>query len=75
MFPEEKYLHKIIGEIIKLFNMPPYQKTNLKRMNNTSRVSTKKAIKKIGRAQIKTDIASSQGYSTREILRYDHDEC
>ena len=44
-------------------------------MNNTSRVSTKKAIKKIGRAQIKTDIASSQGYSTREILRYDHDEC
>ena len=24
MFPEQKYLQKIIGEIIKLFNMPPF---------------------------------------------------
>ena len=44
-------------------------------MNDTSRVTTKKAIEKIGGAQKKIDIASSQVYATREILRYDHDEC
>ena len=44
-------------------------------MNDTSRVSTKKAIKKIGGAQEKINIASFQGYATREILQYDHDEC
>ena len=44
-------------------------------MNDTSRVSAKKVIQKIGGAQKKIDIASSQGYATREILLYDHDEC
>ena len=44
-------------------------------MNDTSRVAAKKAIRKISGAQKKIDIASSQGYATREILRYDHDEC
>ena len=54
--------------------MPSFiSKTNLIRMNDTSRVAAEKAIKKIGAAQKKIDIASSQGYATREILRYD--EC
>ena len=44
-------------------------------MNDTSRVSAKKVIQKIGGAQKKIDIASSQGYATRETLLYDHDEC
>ena len=58
MFPEQKYLQKIIGEIIKLFNMPPFiPKTNPERMNDTIRVSAKKVIKKIGGAQKKIDIA------------------
>ena len=44
MFPEERYLQKNIREIIKLFNMPPFvPKTNLKRMNDTSRVSVKRS--------------------------------
>ena len=34
----------------------------------------KKATKKIGEAQKKIDIARSRGYSTREILQYDHVE-
>ena len=33
MFPEEKYLHKIIGEIIKLFNMPPFLPKNKSEKN------------------------------------------
>ena len=44
-------------------------------MNDTSGVSAKKAIKKIGGAQKKTDMTNSQGYATREMLRYDHDKC
>ena len=32
----------------------------------------KKAIKKISGTQMKIDVASSQGYTTRDILRYDH---
>ena len=44
-------------------------------MNDTSKVPIKKEIKKIGGVQKKIDIASFQGYATREILRYDHDEC
>ena len=34
-------------------------------MNDTGRVSARKAIKKIGGAQKKVDIASSQHYATR----------
>ena len=59
---------KLLDSSICLFS---YQKTNLKRINDTSRVSAKKAIKKIGGAQKKIDIASSQHYATREILWYD----
>ena len=35
----------------------------------------KKATKKIGGTQKKINITSSRGYTTREILRYDHDGC
>ena len=63
---------KLLNSSICLYS---YQKTDLKRMNDTSGVSAKKAIKKLGGAQKKTDMANSQGYATREILRYDHDEC
>ena len=59
---------KLLDSSICLFS---YQKTNLKRINDISRVSAKKAIKKIGGAQKKIDIASSQHYATREILWYD----
>ena len=44
-------------------------------MNDISRVAAKKVIRKISGAQKKIDIAGSRGYATREILRYDHDEC
>ena len=75
MFPEEGYLQKRknLGEIIKLFNMPPFIPKNKSEKNDTSRVSAKKATKKIGGAQKKIDIASSRGYITKGILRYDHD--
>ena len=70
MFPEERYLQKNIREIIKLFNMPPFvPKTNLKRMNDTSRVSVKRSD------QENWWSTEENWYSTREILRYDHDEC
>ena len=36
---------------------------------------SKKVTKKIGGSQKKIDIASSQGYTIRNILHYDHDEC
>ena len=43
MFPEERYLQEIIGEIIKLFNMSPFiPKNKSEKMNDTSRVSAKK---------------------------------
>ena len=35
----------------------------------------KKATTKIGEAQKKIDAASSRGYTTRDILRCDHNEC
>ena len=55
--------------------MPPFILKNTTEKKDTSRVSAKKAIKKIGEAQQKIDMARSQGYSTREILQYDHIEC
>ena len=33
MFPEETYLQKIIGEIIKLLNMPPFKPKNKSEKN------------------------------------------
>ena len=77
MFPEEGYLQKSknLGEIVKLFHMPPFRPKNKSEKNDNSRVSGKKATKKIRGAQKKIDIASSRSYTTREILRYDHDEC
>ena len=54
--------------------MPPFILKNTTENKDTSRVSAKKANKKIGEAQKKNDIARSWGYSTREILLYDHIE-
>ena len=54
--------------------MPPFIPKNTTEKKDTSRVSAKKATKKIGEAQKKIDIARSRGYSTREILQYDHVE-
>ena len=54
--------------------MPPFIPKNTTEKKDTSRVSAKKATKKIGEAQKKIDIACSRGYSTREILQYDHVE-
>ena len=62
MFPEVRYLQKIIGEIIKLFNMPPFiPKIQIWKEWMTPVELLPKAIKKIGGAQKKIDIASSQG--------------
>ena len=54
--------------------MPPFIPKNTTEKKDTSRISAKKATKKIGMAQKKIDIARSRGYSTREILQYDHAE-
>ena len=54
--------------------MPPFIPKNTTEKKDTSRISAKKATKKIGEAQKKIDIARSRGYSTREILQYDHVE-
>ena len=54
--------------------MPPFIPKNTTEKKDTSRVSAKKATKKIGEAQKKIDIARSRGYSTREILQYDYVE-
>ena len=54
--------------------MPPFIPKNTTEKKDTSRISVKKATKKIGEAQKKIDIARSRGYSTREILQYDHVE-
>ena len=69
--PAKKLLGKSLNSSICLFS---YQKTNLKRMNDTSRDSAKKQIRKIGGAQKEIDIGSSQGYAIREILWYDRDD-
>ena len=53
--------------------MPPFIRESTTEKKDTSRVSAKKATKKISEAQ-KIDIARSRGYSTREILQYDHAE-
>ena len=57
MFPEEKYLQKSkkLGEIIKLFNMPPIIPKKKSEKNDNTRVSTKKVTKKIGGAQYQFD--------------------
>ena len=56
--------------------MPPFiPKKKKSEKNDTSKVSAKKSTKKIGGTQKKIDIASSRGYTTRDILRYDHDKC
>ena len=54
--------------------MPPFIPKNTTEKKDTSRISAKKATKKIGEAQKKIDIARSRGYSTREILQYDYVE-
>ena len=54
--------------------MPPFIQENTTEKKDTSRVPVKKATKKIGEAQKKIDIARSRGYSTREMLQYDHVE-
>ena len=64
----------MVGETIKRFIVPPFIPKNTTEKKDTSRVSAKKATKKIGEAQKKIDIARSRGYSTREILQYDHVE-
>ena len=76
IFREERYLQKSkkLGETIKRFKVPPFIPKNTTEKKDTSRVSAKKATKKIGEAQKKIDIARSRGYSTREILQYDHVE-
>ena len=57
MFPEERYLQKSkkLGEIIKLFNMPPFIPKKKSEKNDNTRVSTKKVTKKIGGAQYQFD--------------------
>ena len=78
MFPEERYLqeNKKLGETIKLFNMPPFiPKKNKPKKTDNIRVSANEATKKIGGAQKKIDIGRARGYTTRKILRCDHDEC
>ena len=48
MFPEERYLQKSkkLGEIIKLFNMPPFiLKSSLKRMTPTEFLPKKRPTK------------------------------
>ena len=69
IFREERYLQKSkkLKETIKRFKVPPFIPKNTTEKKDTSRVSAKKATKKI-------DIARSRGYSTREILQYDHVE-
>ena len=76
IFREERYLQKSkkLKETIKRFKVPPFIPKNTTEKKDTSRVSAKKATKKIGEAQKKIDIARSRGYSTREILQYDHVE-
>ena len=54
--------------------MPPYIPENTTEKKDTGSVPAKKATKKIGEAQKKIDIERSRGYSTREILQYDHVE-
>ena len=76
IFREERYLRKRkkLGETIKQFEMHPFIPKNTTKKKGTSRVSAKRATKKIGKAKKKIDIARSRGYSTREILQYDHVE-
>ena len=76
IFREERYLQKSkkLKETIKRFKVPPFIPKNTTEKKDTSRVSAKKATKKIGESQKKIDIARSRGYSTREILQYDHVE-
>ena len=67
MFPEERYLQKSkkLVEIIKFFNMAPFIPKTKFEKNDTSKVSAKKATKKIGGAQKQIEIGSSQGYFTK----------
>ena len=76
IFREERYLQKRkkLGEIIKRFKVPPFIPKNTTEKKDTGRVPAEKAIKKIGEAQKKIDKARCRGYSTREILQYDHVE-
>ena len=76
IFREERYLQKSkkLGETFKRFKVPPFIRESTTEKKDTSRVSAKKATKKISEAQKKIDIARSRGYSTREILQYDHAE-
>ena len=76
IFQEERYLQrsKKFGETIKRFEMPPFIPKNTTKKKGTNRVSAKNATKKIGKAKKKIDIARSRGYSTSEILQYDHVE-
>ena len=62
MFPEERYLQKSkkLGEIIKLFNMPPFTPKKKSEKNDNTRVSVKEATRKIGGVQKKIDIRSSK---------------
>ena len=73
---EERYLkNRKFVKIIKLFNMPFCIPKSKSENNDTSRVSAKRANKKIGGAKKKIDITRSRGYTTIEMLLYDHDEC
>ena len=73
IFQEDRYLQKSkkLGETIKHFKVPPFMLKNTTEKKDISKVSAKKATKKIGDAQKKIDRAHSRGYSTREILQYD----
>ena len=76
IFREKRYLQKSkkLGETIKLFKLPAFIPKNTTEKKGITKVSAKKATKKIGEAQEKIDIARSRGYSAWEILLYDHVE-
>ena len=66
IFREKRYLQKSkkLGETIKLFKLPAFIPKSTTEKKGISKVSAKKATKKIGEAQEKIDIARSRGYST-----------
>ena len=65
IFREKRYLQKSkkLGKTIKLFKLPAFIPKNTTEKKGITKVSAKKATKKIGEAQEKIDIARSRGYS------------